>query len=370
MTMLLVLGLGSLSQGAEKDQKTPDKGVMHTIDASVTYSTGTSAGTNIMAERQPGYFTVPAGQVARNFKYYFVDPKSNIERDKLNNRTIYCETTKRWVEIPADPAMLELPPGDYKFVVGGTPGASGTLNFRTFASTVVAPPPDDGGKPKPPTIRKPPRDKPTTRDNGKTSDGVKPPGGGPPVGGEEVLLLLPDDFDVLVPEFDYEKDAPSFSPGSRRGPGDGPLVLRFRNGAVTAEQQWSAFLIQKSKNPYTVEYRHRVKVTGTLRRGVLQAQMTYYYEGGIRAIQYPEWQSWNQCTLTGQANADGKMSVQCAFKPLKSLRYDFDKKTMVDNPAAMQPCEFRLDIQLPVGQLQSNQKLRTPAAVPPIPELR
>jgi len=155
MTMLLVLGLGSLATGAEQDKKTPDKGVMHTIDARVTYSSGTSAGTNVLAERQPGFFKVPAGQVARHFKYYFVDPKLNIERDKLNNHTIYCETTKSWVEIPADPAMLELPSGEYKFVVGGTPGAGGTLNFRTFASSGVAPPPPDG-KPQPPTIRRPP----------------------------------------------------------------------------------------------------------------------------------------------------------------------------------------------------------------------
>lgn len=155
MTMLLVLGLSGLSQGAEQDKKAADKGVMHTIDARVTYSSGTTAGTNVLAERQPGYFKVPAGQVARHFKYYFVDPKSGIERDKLNNSTIYCETTKQWVKIPADPATLELPPGDYKFVVGGTPGASGTLNFRTFTSSGANPPPQDDGKPKPP-IRRPP----------------------------------------------------------------------------------------------------------------------------------------------------------------------------------------------------------------------
>ncbi len=49
MTMLLVLGLGSISHGAEKDTKTPDKGVLHTVDARVTYSAGTSTGTNVLA---------------------------------------------------------------------------------------------------------------------------------------------------------------------------------------------------------------------------------------------------------------------------------------------------------------------------------
>ena len=39
MTMLLVLGLGSLLRGAEKDKKTSDKvptlGTLHTVEASV-----------------------------------------------------------------------------------------------------------------------------------------------------------------------------------------------------------------------------------------------------------------------------------------------------------------------------------------------
>ncbi len=181
MTMLLILGLGSLSQGAEKDQKIPDKGVMHTIDARVTYSAGTSAGTNVLAERQPGHFTVRPGQVARDFKFSFVDPKSGIERDKLNDHTIYCETTKQWVKIPADPATLELPPGDYKFVVGGQPGASGTLNFRTFTRDGSTPPPDGGGNTKPPIgnppIRKPPPPSDTTKNDVKR-DRLHPSGEG------------------------------------------------------------------------------------------------------------------------------------------------------------------------------------------------
>ncbi len=142
--MLLVLGLSGLSRGVEQDQtkpskelvelKSPDSVVMHTIEARVTFS----AGANNLAEHQPGIFKVPTGQVARHFKYYFADPKTGIERDKLNNRTIYCETTKSWVEIPVDSATLELPPGDYKFVVGGTPGSSGTLSFQTESSAVAA----------------------------------------------------------------------------------------------------------------------------------------------------------------------------------------------------------------------------------------
>ncbi len=181
LVLLSVVAAGGLAADAEKEKKSPGKpqGVLHTVDASVTHSAGTSAGTNIMAERQPGFFKVPAGQVARNFKYYFVDPKSGIERDKLNNHTIYCETTKSWVEIPADPATLELPPGEYKFVVGGSPGASGTLNFRTFTRDGSTRPPDGGGNTKPPIGNPPIRKPPPPSDT--TNTGVKPdplhPGG-------------------------------------------------------------------------------------------------------------------------------------------------------------------------------------------------
>jgi len=51
-----------------------------------------------------------------DFKFSFVDPKSGIERDKLNDHTIYCETTKQWSRSPRTPRRSSSA-GDYKFVV-------------------------------------------------------------------------------------------------------------------------------------------------------------------------------------------------------------------------------------------------------------
>lgn len=157
MGVLAVLTFGRALIGAEQPSAKPagakaaDKGVLHTVDASVTYSAGTNAGTNVLAQRQPGHFTVRPGEVARDFTYSFVDPKTGIELNRLNDHTIYCVTTKRWVKVPKDPKTLELSPGEYEFVVGGLPGASGTLNFRTIARDVSTTTTDSVGAPKPPS---------------------------------------------------------------------------------------------------------------------------------------------------------------------------------------------------------------------------
>lgn len=222
LVLLSVVAAGGLAADAEKEKKSPGKpqGTLHTIDARVTYSAGTSAGTNILAERQPGFFNVPAGQVARHFKYSFVDPKSGIERDRLNNHTIYCETTKSWVEIPADPATLELPPGDYKFVVGGSPGASGTLNFRTFANSGVAPPPTGGDKRPPPIIRKPPPPGDTTK-TGVKRDPLHP-------GGEGTRKVTVHLKTRLI----YKE-----SPNPPVSEGDVPALLTIKDGTFVLEFQ-------------------------------------------------------------------------------------------------------------------------------------
>ena len=59
MIVLMVLGLGSVSTGAEKEKKSPDndnvQGTVHTVEARVTSPSGTGSGTNVLAEKQPGY---------------------------------------------------------------------------------------------------------------------------------------------------------------------------------------------------------------------------------------------------------------------------------------------------------------------------
>ena len=66
---------------------------------------------------------------ARNFKYRFHDPKSKTKLDKLTKSSIYSITEKRYISEVASGPNFELPPGKYKFVVGGRPGAYGSLSF-------------------------------------------------------------------------------------------------------------------------------------------------------------------------------------------------------------------------------------------------
>ena len=79
-------------------------------------------------------FTIPKGMTATNFKYRFHDPKSKIKLDKLTGSSIYSITEKRYISEATSGPKFELPPGKYKFVVGGRPGASGSLSFDVVPS--------------------------------------------------------------------------------------------------------------------------------------------------------------------------------------------------------------------------------------------
>ena len=355
---VIFFGPGSLSLGDEKAKsKDVEQGTVHTVQASVGYPT--NAGVGILAEKQPGPFTIPEGSKGAKLKYSFHDPKSGYTSTKLRGSNIYSVTEKRYMhELDKDP-NFELPPGEYKFVVGGQPGALGNLTY-TLAPTGPGP-----TKPPPPPPGKPPR-----KDKKDKLD--KPPAPPLPPGGEEVLLLLPKNFDVLVPDWDMSKQTVASFPGSSRGANDGPLVLRFRDGTVTADQKWTAYLRQRGENPHIVEWQFRVKFNGTFRRGVLQGQLTQYWEEGIRAIRYPQSQEWREGPLSGQANADGKMTVHGVLKVLSSLWYDPVREVYGENenPEGRQASTPRFEIMLPVGQLQSTQKLSEPLPVPAIPAVK
>jgi len=129
-TAMIVLTLGGPLTAGEK-AKTPDKekGTVHTVTASMDYPT--AGGVGIQAEKRPGEFTIPKGAKGTKLKYQFFNPKSGNTLTKLNGRSIYSVTEKRYMhELDGNPDF-ELPPGDYKFVVGGEPGATGTLTYTT-----------------------------------------------------------------------------------------------------------------------------------------------------------------------------------------------------------------------------------------------
>jgi hypothetical protein len=106
----------------------PPTGPVRTVDASVDYPTG-DRGIGIQAEKQPGSFTIPKGLAGAKLQYEFFNPKSGRTLTKLNGRNIFSLTEHRYMdELDRNPDF-ELPPGDYKFVVGGEPGATGRLRY-------------------------------------------------------------------------------------------------------------------------------------------------------------------------------------------------------------------------------------------------
>jgi hypothetical protein len=152
-TAMIVLTVGGLSAAAEK-AKTPEQemGTVHTVTASMDYPT--AGGVGIQAEKRPGEFTIPKGAKGTRLKYNFFNPKSGNTLTKLNGNSIYSVTEKRYMhELDHNPDF-ELPSGQYKFVVGGEPGATGTLTYTTIPSTgddspPKTPPPHGTTKPNP-----------------------------------------------------------------------------------------------------------------------------------------------------------------------------------------------------------------------------
>ena len=116
------------SSPTKEEQKVERRSVSARVDNAV------GKGVGIRAEKVPGEFTIPEGMTARNFKYKFHDPKSKIKLDKLTESSIYSITEKRYISEAASSSDFQLPPGKYKFVVGGRPGASGSLSFDVAPS--------------------------------------------------------------------------------------------------------------------------------------------------------------------------------------------------------------------------------------------
>lgn len=129
--LLIAVGSCQWAVAAEPAPSRRDEvqGTVYTVEAGVGYST--NAGSGIQAERRPGEFTVPNGSQVTKLKYSFADPKLDYASTKLRGSNIYSVTEKRFMrELDSDPNFA-LPPGDYRFVVGGSPGATGTLSFTT-----------------------------------------------------------------------------------------------------------------------------------------------------------------------------------------------------------------------------------------------
>lgn len=104
---------------------------------------GAGEGVGIHAKKVPGEFTVPEGRTAGNFKYRFHDPNTDFTSDRLTRSSIYSITEKRYIREAEGNPKLELPPGKYRFIVGGRPGAYGLLSFQLVAGELADKPTEE-----------------------------------------------------------------------------------------------------------------------------------------------------------------------------------------------------------------------------------
>jgi len=304
----------------------------------------TNAGVGIQAERQPGEFTVPKGSQATKLKYSFSDPKLDYASTKLRGSNIYSVTEKRYMrELDTDPDFV-LPPGEYKFVVGGSPGATGTLSFTTVPSPGTnQPPKTPPGGPKIPS--------------GHSS----PPAGFPRPSGEEVLLNLPRDFDVAAPGLSLIHDAEKAKT---------PITLRFRGQTVTCTYNHT---LPPSTEGFPSQIRGTFTMSGTFYRGQLTGSANYVYLNRDTRQGIDFSQVKVEVQILGQANADGALTITSKWKPTNMQTRVPDGPVRGDRPLPygawkditqeyqskgwIKPTDKRFTVQLPVGQLQSSQKL-------------
>ena len=124
LALFIAFSIQDISLGKDKDEKVEKR----SVTASVVSAVGEGVG--IQAKKVPGEFSIPEGSKAFAFKYSFHDPKSGIKLDKLSGSNIYSVSEKRYITEAANGPDFELPHGKYKFVVGGGPGAIGSLSFH------------------------------------------------------------------------------------------------------------------------------------------------------------------------------------------------------------------------------------------------
>lgn len=81
----------------------------------------------IQAQLEPCQFTVPAGKTAVNLSCERHNPASNWSSTALCK--VYSVTQKRDMVDGQGNPVTSLPPGTYRFAVGGEPGATGIFKY-------------------------------------------------------------------------------------------------------------------------------------------------------------------------------------------------------------------------------------------------
>ncbi len=376
-------GVSTCSMAAEPAPAARDtpQGELHNAVAKVIYPNRIDPNglrdPSIQAQLEPGPFTIPKGYVFTKLRYHFSDPKTGFEHDKITATTIYSVTERRYIKEAKDNPDIILPAGDYKVVCGGLPEATGVLTYTLIREDLVKKT-DDVVK-TPPT--KTPDGKPTTDDLSKTRVPIGP-------GGEEVLLNLPKAFDVVCTQAYV---APVGGSDVGRGnfgyiSAEKPLLFRFRNGTFTAENR------SVTRDEKNLETTWQLRLSGLFQRGIMTGDyLSYQTLADFNDPQRPagflcsKW--WGKGKIAGQANADGKLKIivsdfamtskawyyGTSFYPgTSSVRITPISKDWEDNSSQFQDqskSNLVLELQLPVGELQSSQKFVPEVKVPPIPQM-
>jgi len=365
----------SVSAGAEAPPATRDtpEGEFHSVTARVGYG---FKDPYAFAELEPGPFTVPKGYVATKLIYRWEDSKTDRKNDRLTATTIYSVTRGRYVAEAKNNPDVVLPAGDYKLVCGGMAGASGVLTYTLTREDLV--------KKTDVIVKMPPKtpgDKPTKDDLSKTREPIGP-------GGEEVLLNLPKDFDVVCTQAYVTPIG-----GSDVGRGnlgyisaEKPLLFRFRNGTFTADNR---SVTRDEKNLKTT---WQLRLSGLFQRGIMTGDYLSYqtladFNDPQRPAGFLNWKAWTKGKIAGQANADGKLKITVfdfemtvkawyygtsSHPGTTSVRItpiSTDWEDISDKYQDMPKYKLILELQLPVGELQSSQKFVPEGKVPPIPKM-
>ena len=294
-----------------------------TVSARVTGGAGRGVG--IRATREPGHFTVPKGHVATGFSYRFHDPADNYSSTRLGPSNIYSITLGREMREAEGNPNVELPPGEYKFVVGGRPGASGSLSFKIL-STTATPSPDDLASNNP---------------------------------------QLPKDFDVT---YDPRTDFYIIDDTGRKRFGDiegidywnspSTVIVRFRNGQVSSE--W-----ELRHDEAGSAIRNVTKLVGTLANGRFVGKDVNSTEYCITHDERPlSWQSGMVWSLNGQVDSQGKLVIHSRWESDHGQQPEHRTNGNGDYAMVMKPHQSHPDtkamraeihLQLPIGQSRSSK---------------
>jgi hypothetical protein len=133
---------GSVTFGADRQQPNSNGDLdsdttTRTIRVAAQVVVDDSAG-GARPERRVGAFTIPKDTLGVDIKYDFNDPNIEISSTKLGGGNVFSVTENRYLRELESVQILVLPPGEYTFEVGGTPGSKGELTITVAPGTPLS----------------------------------------------------------------------------------------------------------------------------------------------------------------------------------------------------------------------------------------